>query len=84
MSQVFLKPHQPKLIKWFAQYRVSLTKKEQERKRPNFPVIRNDSQSFDPNAIDKPNLILTEDDATSSRSSSDDDQENIDGPPSQP
>jgi len=93
MSEVFLKPHQPKLIRWFAKYKVSLTKQEQERKRPDFAVVRNDSQSFDPNAVDAPNQNLNEDkadsstlvdkdDEDSSSLSSDNELQNVDGPPS--
>jgi len=87
MSQVFMKPHQPTLIKWFAKYKISLTQAEQEEKRPDFPVLRDESVSFDPNAIENPNQNLISEDADSLDSSSDDEKikfDNIDGPSSQP
>ena len=69
-----MKPHQPTLIKWFAKYKISLTQAEQEEKRPDFPVLRDESVSFDPNAIENPNQNLISEDADSLDSSSDDEK----------
>jgi hypothetical protein len=68
-----LKPHQPRLIKWFDKYKVSLTQAELEEDRPDFSVERDDSMSFDPNALSNQNLIADDAEKEPTGSSSDED-----------
>jgi len=68
-----LKPHQPRLIKWFDKYKVSLTQAELEEDRPDFSVERDDSMSLDPNALSNQNLIADDAEKEPTGSSSDED-----------